>query len=75
MRHGKRIIKLGRKTAHRKAMLANMANSLIEHKRITTTSTKAKALKVKKLANEEEVNKAPTKKKVVKKKTATKVKE
>ena len=46
MRHGKRIIKLGRKTAHRKAMLANMANSLIEHKRITTTSTKAKALKV-----------------------------
>ena len=46
MRHGKRIIKLGRKTAHRKSMLANMANSLIEHKRITTTSTKAKALKI-----------------------------
>lgn len=46
MRHGKKIIKLGRKSAHRKAMLANMAVSLFEHKRITTTSTKAKALKV-----------------------------
>jgi large subunit ribosomal protein L17 len=45
MRHGKKIIKLGRKSAHRKAMLANMAVSLFEHKRITTTSTKAKALK------------------------------
>ena len=46
MRHGKKIIKLGRKSAHRKAMLANMANSLFEHKRITTSSTKAKALKI-----------------------------
>jgi len=46
MRHGKKIIKLGRKSAHRKAMLANMAVSLFEHKRITTTSTKAKALKI-----------------------------
>ena len=46
MRHGKKTIKLGRKSAHRKAMLANMALSLIEHKRITTTSTKAKALKI-----------------------------
>ncbi|MBJ34575.1 MAG: 50S ribosomal protein L17 [Flavobacteriaceae bacterium] len=46
MRHGKKIIKLGRKSAHRKAMLANMAVSLLEHKRITTTSTKAKALKI-----------------------------
>lgn len=46
MRHGKKTIKLGRKSAHRKAMLANMAVSLIEHKRITTTSTKAKALKI-----------------------------
>ena len=46
MRHGKKIIKLGRKFAHRKAMLANMAVSLFEHKRITTTSTKAKALKI-----------------------------
>ena len=46
MRHGKKIIKLGRKTAHRKAMLANMAISLLEHKRITTSSTKAKALKI-----------------------------
>ena len=45
MRHGKKIIKLGRKSAHRKSMLANMAVSLFEHKRITTTSTKAKALK------------------------------
>ena len=46
MRHGKKIIKLGRKSAHRKAMLANMAVSLFEHKRITTTSTKAEALKI-----------------------------
>ena len=46
MRHGKKIIKLGRKSAHRKAMLANMAVSLFDHKRITTTLTKAKALKI-----------------------------
>ncbi len=46
MRHGKKVIKLGRKTAHRKALLANMAVSLFEHKRITTTLTKAKALKI-----------------------------
>lgn len=45
MRHGKKFIHLGRKTAHRKSMLANMACSLIEHKRINTTLTKAKALK------------------------------
>jgi large subunit ribosomal protein L17 len=45
MRHGKKTIALGRKTAHRKSMLANMACSLIEHKRIETTTTKAKALK------------------------------
>ncbi|MCK5443586.1 MAG: 50S ribosomal protein L17 [Maribacter sp.] len=45
MRHGKKINHLGRKTAHRKAMLANMASSLIEHKRINTTVAKAKALK------------------------------
>ncbi len=46
MRHRNKIIKLGRKSAHRKAMLANMASSLIEHKRINSTLTKAKALKV-----------------------------
>ena len=46
MRHRKKIIKLGRKSAHRKSMLANMASSLIEHKRINSTLTKAKALKV-----------------------------
>ena len=46
MRHGKKNIKLGRKTAHRKAMLANMACSLIEHKRIKTTLAKAKALRM-----------------------------
>ena len=46
MRHGKKIIKLGRKSAHRKSMFANMAVSLFEHKRITTTLTKAKALKI-----------------------------
>ena len=45
MRHGKKVIHLGRKVAHRKSMLANMACSLIEHKRINTTLTKAKALK------------------------------
>ena len=45
MRHGKKTNHLGRKTAHRKSMLANMACSLIEHKRINTTTAKAKALK------------------------------
>tara|TARA_S200000501_G_scaffold361497_1_gene389786 strand:+ start:582 stop:1109 length:528 start_codon:yes stop_codon:yes gene_type:complete len=45
MRHGKKVMHLGRKKAHRKSMLANMACSLIEHKRINTTLTKAKALK------------------------------
>ncbi|WP_430928783.1 50S ribosomal protein L17 [Polaribacter marinivivus] len=45
MRHGKKHNHLGRKTAHRKAMLANMACSLIEHKRINTTVAKAKALR------------------------------
>ena len=45
MRHGKKINHLGRQTAHRKSMLANMACSLIEHKRINTTVAKAKALK------------------------------
>ncbi len=46
MRHRKKGNHLGRKTAHRKAMLANMACSLIEHKRINTTVAKAKALKM-----------------------------
>lgn len=46
MRHGKKINHLSRTAPHRKAMLANMANSLIEHKRINTTVAKAKALKV-----------------------------
>lgn len=45
MRHGKKINHLGRTAPHRKAMLANMANSLIEHKRIVTTVAKAKALR------------------------------
>ena len=45
MRHGKKIMQLGRKAAHRRSMLANMGCSLIEHKRINTTVTKAKALK------------------------------
>ena len=45
MRHGKKINHLSRKTAHRSAMLANMACSLIEHKRINTTLDKAKALR------------------------------
>lgn len=45
MRHGNKVNSLSRKTAHRKAMLGNMACSLIEHKRINTTVAKAKALK------------------------------
>jgi large subunit ribosomal protein L17 len=46
MRHNKKFNHLGRKTAHRKAMLANMACSLIVHKRISTTLAKAKALRM-----------------------------
>lgn len=46
MRHGKKVNHLGRTAPHRKAMLSNMANSLIEHKRINTTLAKAKALRV-----------------------------
>ena len=45
MRHNKKFNHLGRTASHRKAMLANMAISLIKHKRITTTVAKAKALK------------------------------
>ena len=45
MRHNKAINHLGRKSGHRKALLANMASSLILHKRINTTVSKAKALK------------------------------
>lgn len=46
MRHGKKHNHLGRTDSHRKAMLGNMASSLILHKRITTTLAKAKALRV-----------------------------
>ena len=46
MRHNRKINHLGRKSGHRKAMLANMASSLIIHKRIETTLAKAKALRV-----------------------------
>ena len=45
MRHNKAINHLGRKSGHRKALMANMASSLIKHKRIQTTVAKAKALK------------------------------
>ena len=45
MRHGKKINHLGRTSAHRKAMLSNMASSLILHKRVSTTIAKAKALR------------------------------
>ena len=45
MRHGNKVNNLGRKAAHRKAMLSNMACSLIQHKRINTTVAKAKALR------------------------------
>jgi len=46
MRHGKKVNHLGRTNSHRKAMMGNMATSLILHKRITTTLAKAKALRV-----------------------------
>jgi large subunit ribosomal protein L17 len=46
MRHGDKINNLGRKSAHRKATLANLACNLIEHKRIFTTVAKAKALRL-----------------------------
>ena len=46
MRHGKKFNHLSRTNAHRKAMLANMASSLIIHKRIHTTLAKAKALRL-----------------------------
>jgi large subunit ribosomal protein L17 len=46
MRHGKKVNHLGRTDSHRKAMLGNMATSLILHKRISTTLAKAKALRV-----------------------------
>lgn len=45
MRHGDKLNNLGRKSAHRRAMMANMASSLILHKRISTTVAKAKALR------------------------------
>ncbi len=46
MRHNKKFNHLGRTSSHRKAMLSNMAISLIQHKRIATTLAKAKALRV-----------------------------
>lgn len=46
MRHGDKINNLGRKKAHREALLANLSINLIEHKRIVTTLAKAKALRV-----------------------------
>ena len=46
MRHNKKFNHLGRKSAHRKAMLSNMASSLILHKRIITTTAKAKAQRI-----------------------------
>jgi len=46
MRHGDKIKNLGRKKAHREALLANLASQLITHKRIVTTLAKAKALRV-----------------------------
>ena len=45
MRHGKKLNHLSRTSAHRKALMKNLANALIEHKRINTTLAKAKALR------------------------------
>jgi len=45
MRHGKKIVKLGRTASHRKAMLSNMMTSLFANERITTTQIRAKALR------------------------------
>ena len=45
MRHGDKINNLGRKKAHREALMSNMASQLIMHKRIVTTHAKAKALR------------------------------
>ncbi len=45
MRHGKKVAKLGRRNAHRKAMMANMVTSLLSVERITTTLTRAKELR------------------------------
>jgi large subunit ribosomal protein L17 len=45
MRHGDKINNLGRKVGHRRALMKNLANALIQHKRITTTLAKAKALR------------------------------
>ena len=46
MRHNKTGKKLGRKTAHRKALMSNLASALITHKRIKTTDAKAKELRM-----------------------------
>jgi large subunit ribosomal protein L17 len=46
MRHGDKVNNLGRKSAHRKALMSNLTKQLIEHKRIVTTLAKAKALRV-----------------------------
>lgn len=46
MRHGDKVNNLGRKTAHRHALLKNLSKALIQHKRISTTLAKAKALRV-----------------------------
>ena len=46
MRHGDKVNNLGRKTAHRHALLMNLSKALIQHKRINTTLAKAKALRV-----------------------------
>ena len=46
MRHSKKFNHLSRKKGHRRALLANLSNALIEHKRINTTLAKAKALRV-----------------------------
>lgn len=75
MRHGKKIAKLGRTSSHRKALMRNMATSLIQRERITTTADKAKALRpyIEKLITRAKNDTLHNKREVMKKITDRKV--